>query len=303
MAHRMLAPREAATDDEDEFQQADTSEVDSLASVNSRVSELATDINKDSVNLSGHALDFEESPLVSEDDDEREPNLQKTPVETHSIIEESEVLDGTVQQLQTAHELSSGASGDAVEANKDKNEVEKDSEDEQKAKKKTAEGVLEVKRKSQKPFDIPTTGDFYMHDDRFTSTNIPTTTTIRRQKPSQVSSGVGINASRWKHDKFEEMEKEHEQRSTQKEDREIPTLDGRWLKNKLPSRGRGRRGSRFQASASGRGRGRGTGAPSRGYRGGGRTYSGRFGTKFSQHPSTQSNSYSTASFNDGGWSF
>eukprot|EP00210_Caulerpa_lentillifera_P001942 g1864.t2 len=302
IAYRMLAPREAATDDEEEFQQDNVSEVDSLASVNSEASEVTKDVNKDSINFSGHVLDSEESPLVSENNDERKQNPEKSQVEEVYAIKDTEVLDRDVQLPQTTHESSSGAIAAIVESKDEEKEIETESEGENKTEK-TAEGVLEVKRKSQqKPFDIPTTGDFYMHDDRFTSANIPTT--IHRQKPSQVSGGVGINASRWKHDKFEEMEKEHERRSTQKEDGEIPTFLGRWLKNnELPSRGRGRRGSRFQAPASNRGRGRSTGAPSRGYRGGGRTYSGRFGSTFSQHPSTQSNTYSTANLTDNGWRF
>lgn len=177
MAHRMLAPRDAATDDDEDFEQENQSEVDSLASENNGVVDELLKGNNDSINLAGHALDFDNSPLDSEEDTENEHSPQTHPAETDSRTKPSEVVDQDVELLQKMNGSPGEVNDDTITTKKEDEEIEDVSQRKEKDKT-TGECVVEVHRRSRQVFDVPTTGDFYMHDDRAGVVN----TTTQRSK-------------------------------------------------------------------------------------------------------------------------
>jgi len=233
----MLAPRNAATDEED-------SDVDSHSEAGSSGSETSEkkQVTKDAA-LEGHAVDIGDSPLVSEDD-----SLSVEPVAqpTEEIVPEENPQEPPEQAPDAEAEV--------------ENEAEPG-----------------VKEKGPQPYDVPVVGDFYMHDDRCTAAQ------AKAQPASQHRTSKwseGINASRWKHDKFEQLEREFERRATRgrgRRGREIPSHRGRWMKNKdFPSpRAQQTFDLQYEDAYGGPSRGRGR-SGSRGYRARGRGYSGRF---------------------------
>eukprot|EP00954_Amorphochlora_amoebiformis_P024585 1367394-Amorphochlora_amoeboformis.AAC.2 len=108
-------------------------------------------------------------------------------------------------------------------------------------------------KKDPDPWDVPRTGKFYLHDDRFDSGS-KRGGRYRRRGGKQLWEA---EEPMWTHDKFEELQKEPEPDTV---DVNSTYGGGRWRNNRGRGRGRGRGARRrYRGRGGGRSRGRGRG--------------------------------------------
>ncbi|GMH34024.1 hypothetical protein BSKO_01858 [Bryopsis sp. KO-2023] len=176
---KLLAPRDAATDDDD----------------SNEGSQAASDYDS-------------------------EGSLDDNP-ETTSVVQKP-VVTNAAEEVVAAEAPAGVAAEDVNDAEDDDDEEDEDDDDEENEGKEGGRGqeVGEVKEEedsernirgrgrqkvSREPYEVPTSGAFYMHDDRFAAEGPASNTRgMDRRKKN------GIDDKKWKHDKFEELERDYE---------------------------------------------------------------------------------------------